>query len=1739
MTELEEIIEKMIEAGESEESIKLVIAEYKSKNVNKLNLAKTIDPASADPTVVSSNNTGSISTDGSLESQDINSFSKAEFSQAQLDDFSLLMEEVVKGVEDVPKREKTTTEKIVEPILDVGNRFMAAGFNIPTQLKSAWEGTKAAAVDWLSTVAGGDAADFLTGEKDFSKAIAFVDPLTNSEITFNSDPERWKELNTLNSKQGVDIKSIYSGTETEIGTSAENYIIDKFRNVKKLNEETLETGSIVKGFKEGDIPEILGGIFNAVGSLVSTAAPAALTRGASLFPQVVSPMYIDFNVTKAETLYPDSEDPISELVKKGKTQMDVPLALGIVATGLEYIGLKGISRQIAGATGKLSPLVSLALTQNKEGLTEVFQLGTEKINTSIAAGKSVVDAVVDGLEAMASEDGLESYAQGVIGSGIISAPSAINKAMNGEKQSVSFINKTINNIGALQAQRSLNKNKSFREAIDIEIREQETSLKNHFVENNNISRSFDENQKKEIISLVEDKDKNQLRLEELKKSFDFNDLTARQYGTAKGIITKNNAKISNKISEIKNSVDLSTLDAQIKTVEKLTKDIKGLSIKSLNNEEAISDFIKAEEIDVDSEKASQQQGFVYQDPKTGDQTIIINKEVAAKEQAVNVAAHEFLHGLLFQTVKNSPETQIALGKSLNEYINNIDIKQIKDSNFTKRLESYKEMDEATQSEEVLTLFSDAIATGDIQFNESVFTKIGDVIRRALQNLGVSIKFNNGKDVYNFIKDYNKSIKKGSLTGAQKIAANKGVKGSLVLGKTEENTTDVKESKSTNATPLEAINALVPNTVKTQAEYFSPRVFNPIYNALEDNGVISNYIKSKSPSKEVASKTIESIRERLVNFNPETTRKNKDNAEPITFGEFIFANTNFGKLDAKKALFKESEEVKKTTDLDNKEAQGKIANEEGYGSTVDNRKKYVPFINNPKMIPNFLVTAVKTKLVDVVSKLTEKLSTRPKGPNAQTTPLIAEIKTAIGNVVKDPEAIPKQIIKRMGKGIGSSYKAYLIANKKSILENMTTTWLQTAIPAAVEKSVGGKFKSDKNGVKLNDKGEKWRVGDVAVFDTNFVPYPEWVGKKIDREKVDTDKIGSTSGNDFVKRVDVSDEIFVANFIGQEGRKDEVKKLSLGKAIAEEIAFEILTKEIAKEGSGIRKAFDKNQLALKEVLVDNIVEQISRDAERGNVKFSSKTFVNKSPELITEYLEGIRSERFKNTFLMLLSEDSNGEIVSENPLKDALIEYFTDFPGLTKMEVATAAAEFSKDYVFDKKEVGVTRVAKLEGKEAALDYVIKQISGDVVRGTSYGDVQRMLEGSISKLDLKTLKDLNKGRRALKMLADELVKRGFTGNQVYTMLSYSYEPSGLGGFTGVLVEGQKNKRVTPKGSVLTKAELGPVHYKTDKKTGKKSIENRGALVLSAADFIQNFLPDSAKGKDGKPTGEVVSIPTNVSTKDFYTDAKSVWNRLTDLGKKKEAKELWELGKSYGENLVEIIKAIEGLDITSAARRELVTGLFASMSAAGKIPSTVRFYPSKMDGTLLTFTELVKLFGRKDGEVDKGVFEHTKPANRIAIASYIYSITGLESDLDILEKELLDYDTAMITYGMDTNLRKLKLQSLMGLNYKAGDAVMGTRYAELITTMEAAGITFWDAKTGEVISPAGTFGKQLNQEMKAGLEPVKTAQKAIDNATSVKWSKSPKKIRVFDFDDTLAKTKSSVLYVKPNPNVGFSPVS
>jgi len=180
----------------------------------------------------------------------------------------------------------------------------------------------------------------------------------------------------------------------------------------------------------------------------------------------------------------------------------------------------------------------------------------------------------------------------------------------------------------------------------------------------------------------------------------------------------------------------------------------------------------------------------------GKKIILVNEDVSIKGGTTDVAQHEFLHGLIHETLKNSPESQILLGKALHKELIKIS-KTVSDENtvlpqdFKDRINKYtnfytdkiaaeglklqkdpkykRQHDENVSEflgnswEEVLTLYSDAISNGSVKFNENTFTKLKDIVRQVLQNLGVKdIKFESGRDVYNFIKDYNKSVKTGNF-----------------------------------------------------------------------------------------------------------------------------------------------------------------------------------------------------------------------------------------------------------------------------------------------------------------------------------------------------------------------------------------------------------------------------------------------------------------------------------------------------------------------------------------------------------------------------------------------------------------------------------------------------------------------------------------------------------------------------------------------------------------------------------------------------------------------------------------------------------------------------------------------------------------------------------------------------------------------------------------------------------------
>ena len=248
------------------------------------------------------------------------------------------------------------------------------------------------------------------------------------------------------------------------------------------------------------------------------------------------------------------------------------------------------------------------------------------------------------------------------------------------------------------------------------------------------------------------------------------------------------------IDEDLKGISSKAVTQQVEKVREAAKDITDLDIQEFATTAETEAFLNEQDQDV---KASANQGFIIQN-KDGKQTIVINREVADKEIAVAAPAHEFLHAILYKTVKDSPNTALQLGNSLMEYISKIDINQVKDSNFAQRLQQYQDQPAAVQAEEALTLFSDAILTGDIKFKENIFTKLQDVISKILQVGGVKARFDTGRDVYNFIRDYNKNIQEGKLTSQQIRTAEEGVKLDIQDQAVKQAETIIKESRSEEA-----------------------------------------------------------------------------------------------------------------------------------------------------------------------------------------------------------------------------------------------------------------------------------------------------------------------------------------------------------------------------------------------------------------------------------------------------------------------------------------------------------------------------------------------------------------------------------------------------------------------------------------------------------------------------------------------------------------------------------------------------------------------------------------------------------------------------------------------------------------------------------------------------------------------------------------------------------------------------
>ena len=273
-----------------------------------------------------------------------------------------------------------------------------------------------------------------------------------------------------------------------------------------------------------------------------------------------------------------------------------------------------------------------------------------------------------------------------------------------------------------------------------------------------------------------------------------------EYANNKDKIDLTKRKLNSKFSVIKEDATQNLYDLELQNEalireavdRRLNENIKTVGVKDLgrtvNDYKSKEEYQKAydntEEGKKNSINVTSSDGFISED---GD--IYINREVAQKVRNVNVAAHELLHGILNNNIKEPGQ----LKKLVNEF-KAILPKDIADR-IQKRIDdNYRfetdeqgnrvERPESEYMEEYFTAFADLIGNRQVKFNENIFTKIGDKLTPIFKGKGYGhIKFDSGKDVYNFIRDYQKQIAKGELAPETIEAAKKIAEQDVKMSKT--------------------------------------------------------------------------------------------------------------------------------------------------------------------------------------------------------------------------------------------------------------------------------------------------------------------------------------------------------------------------------------------------------------------------------------------------------------------------------------------------------------------------------------------------------------------------------------------------------------------------------------------------------------------------------------------------------------------------------------------------------------------------------------------------------------------------------------------------------------------------------------------------------------------------------------------------------------------------------------------
>ncbi len=569
-------------------------------------------------------------------------------------------------------------------------------------------------------------------------------------------------------------------------------------SIKKLEQErsqTLQTKGILESAKKGDIGGVLAGSINGITNAIGSIGYLFGTAGTGFFMDYVADNYVAFNKLKAENLGKD----LKTLIQEGEADTAIPITMGAISQGLEMVGFGAISRGVGkafsgkgggGLTAGLSTRLAEKLIYNKRAraIANVLSTGTTEMSTEML--QHVSDKINENLGDVAgtdldknqlsivaktfvneifSEESIESGLQGFVGGGGIPAGTYSAKAMSTVRSFVDGeqLEEDFNNISVLRRNLKDAKDETVKKGIQLKINEIDSRIADNIVKSNKVYKSLDDETVRELDNLYDLRQAAAFNITELNKKIRRGEITEDQYVLAKKGFDAEFSSIKNKIIDMNLTKNLEVAEKEA------TK--KGLKFNRFKTTEEFEKAVeKSKSVSEKTKKSMQQyksEDGVIHGFHIGNE-IFIDEEASKKVGAINVGLHELLHPILNKLIGDSEKQ----GRYVKDFKRSMTSAQ-------RRFMEKKMKDNYTPDEyntEYINVFADSIRKKEINYDKSVFEKIGDVVLSIFRPIGYdNISFDDGRAVFNFIKEYDKTSDTGALTeaaaaaiGEDKLALNK-------------------------------------------------------------------------------------------------------------------------------------------------------------------------------------------------------------------------------------------------------------------------------------------------------------------------------------------------------------------------------------------------------------------------------------------------------------------------------------------------------------------------------------------------------------------------------------------------------------------------------------------------------------------------------------------------------------------------------------------------------------------------------------------------------------------------------------------------------------------------------------------------------------------------------------------------------------------------------------------------------